>query len=674
MQIIFYEAKKMLFHQKGFLFILLSLLLMMIALVLGDNPANSGEELYGEEYSFYMNQLEGVYTPEKELFLEEEAKRILTAKITLQKLYNDYYDGKISEAHFKTNIEECEKIIKNERGFEVIYEQLLYIKESPENRYFMKTNGWNGILADKVLDLFLTVTILLLITPVFCYEYESKMDILVLTSEKGEKSYTLYKYFFALFAVAILCIINFIFRYCYYDIKYGLYHGDFPYQSLKFFGTSTKNISVMQAFLAISAIRTFGYLFFAQVIMFISNIVRKYSITVFFCAALILLPYFGLEQKYINLFPLPLAFMIATGFFEGNKNKWDQIIGENILVYKEISSTRLMLLVFSSMVICCLIYIFLFRQNKNIWNRLKIIKNLKIGRMIIFISVSVFFLSACSGKIQEKCLFNSSQRMSYETDDYRCYVDESDMENIRLVIENKITGEKNNLIRNPIKTLIREEQLIFGKGRYVYYMIYNVDKSQFRGENVDKVRVYELNLDTFKEKVIFEKNIGRSKDYFLGLNPSENLEWQFLNGTSAFFMNDDYLYFVGNDLRQVSRLTGNISVIDVPVNRNYAFDGENIYYINEKLILSKYNTKSKKYMEIPDIVTSYFILTDTEILYVNRADNHKIYVCNLKNHKITKLTDTSVQSFTCDQDYIYYLSNKDGEQHKAARKTAVTVY
>lgn len=61
-------------------------------------------------------------------------------------------------------------------------------------------------------------------------------------------------------------------------------------------------------------------------------------------------------------------------------------------------------------------------------------------------------------------------------------------------------------------------------------------------------------------------------------------------------MNDDYLYFVGNDLRQVSRLTGNISVIDVPVNRNYAFDGENIYYINEKLILSKYNTKSKKYM------------------------------------------------------------------------------
>lgn len=51
---------------------------------------------------------------------------------------------------------------------------------------------------------------------------------------------------------------------------------------------------------------------------------------------------------------------------------------------------------------------------------------------------------------------------------------------------------------------------------------------------MDKVRVNELNLDTFKEKVLFEKNIGRSKDYFLGLNPSENLEWQFLNGTSAF--------------------------------------------------------------------------------------------------------------------------------------------
>lgn len=453
----------MLFHQKGFLFILLSLLLMIAALAAGDVPANSVEELYGEEYSFYMNQLEGAYTPEKELFLEEEAERISEAKISLQKLYNNYYDGKISETYFKAGIEECERIIKNERGFEVIYEQLLYIKENPENRYFMKTNGWNGLLADKTLDLFLTVTILLLITPVFCYEYESKMDILVLTSRKGEKSYTLYKYFFALLIAAMLCFMNLCIRYCYYDIRYGLHNGDFPYQSIVFFGTSTRNISLMEAFLVISVIKVFGYLFFAQIIMFVSNIVRKYSITVFSCAALIILPYYGLEEKYINLFPLPLTFMTGTSLFEGSKYKWNQIIGESIITYKEVSSTHLIALFFGSIVICFFTYIFLIRKNKNIWNRLKIRRYLKIGSMVLFVCLSGFFLSACSAGSQKKCLFNSSQRMSYETESYHCYVDESDVENIRLVIENKITGEKNDLIRNPIKTLIREEQLIFGE-------------------------------------------------------------------------------------------------------------------------------------------------------------------------------------------------------------------
>ncbi|MFD1904795.1 hypothetical protein ACFSQ7_13205 [Paenibacillus rhizoplanae] len=63
---------------------------------------------------------------------------------------------------------------KNERGYELIYDQYTYIREHPADRYFLYRNGWDGLLSNDTLDLLWVLLVVLLVAPVYCYEYEKQ--------------------------------------------------------------------------------------------------------------------------------------------------------------------------------------------------------------------------------------------------------------------------------------------------------------------------------------------------------------------------------------------------------------------------------------------------------------------------------------------------------------------
>lgn len=665
MRIILYEAKKMLIHQKGLFFIGIFFLLSIVYLVVADKPFNNEIELFKKEYNYYLNKLEGINTTDKSNFLESEAEKITDAKIYLDNLYDEYYDGIVNDNDFNNKCLELGEILNNEKGFEEIYNQYIYVRENENNRYFLYTNGWNALLTNDNLDLFLTIIILLLITPVFCYEYNNKMDILVLTSIKGEKNYTFYKIIYVVLVVIFLCITTFIIKYTFYNQKYGLTNGIYPLQSLSYFGTGTKKISLIQTFFAVCGLKLFGFIFFALLIMFVSVLAKKYSITVFLCATFIFIPYLGIDIGRIYYIPLPLSFMLATRFFKGSEYKTDFFTKQKVAIFKEISTTTMLILLMIAIWLCvCMIY-FIKKHNKNIFINKH--KKLKQATVVIISCILILDLSGCSKTNTEKgCVFNTKTRRSYENENFRYYVDESDLENIRLVFEDKLTGEKKDLVRNPIKELMREEMLIFGKDYFVYYIKYDIDKSKspHLGGVTQNVTVVELDTRTFSEKIIFEKNNLNQINNFIELGTLHNQQWQFLKGLSAFFLDDNYLYFVTNsNIKQVNIKTHKISIIDIPSNKNIAYDGRFIYYIGDKLILSKYDTVLKINIEIPEIITPYFLLTDTEILFANRLDNSTIYSADLNGNIKDKILDKPVIWFTCNNNTITYQDKIDMNEY-----------
>ncbi|WWR15651.1 hypothetical protein V1224_14430 [Lachnospiraceae bacterium JLR.KK008] len=173
-----YEVKKIMLWQRGLFYIALVLLFGTVWLALSDNPLDIAMEQYKNEYEWYLEKVKGYCTEESSLYLEQEAERIAKAKERQNSLLENYYDGKISESEYKKGSREIEKILERQNGFEVIYQQYLYICENAGNRCFLQTNGWMGLLGKGTLHFILYLGILLIVTPVFCSEYSCRMGII----------------------------------------------------------------------------------------------------------------------------------------------------------------------------------------------------------------------------------------------------------------------------------------------------------------------------------------------------------------------------------------------------------------------------------------------------------------------------------------------------------------
>ena len=289
--------------------------------------------------------------------------------------------------------------------------------------------------------------------------------------------------------------------------------------------------------------------------------------------------------------------------------------------------------------------------------------------MLIF-CMAMFVLSGCtsSGRTGTSDIYNYSSRQSFENERYRFYVDQTDLKNIRIVFEDKKTGDKGNFVRNPMPSLTRVENNIYGNGMHVYYMKYDFDKSGFK-ENINRFSVIEVDTTNFQERIVFEKKLGTGKSTILGLVKASDQDWKFFTAIDSFFLDEHSFYFIGQgEIRRVDRLTGDMRVIlRIPVLRSVAFDGRTIYYINEKSQVVKYDTKTDSETVIPDLITRDFVLTDTELLFLNRKDQQKIYALDLRDSTFRKITDVPVQSIHCDGQSIFYVNKEDLKQYRIDR-------
>ena len=232
MELFTFELKKMLMKRRGLLLITLFFLFRLGSLVLLDSPANRDLELYREDYRFYLSKVEGPVTRDTAALLDEISQKIAEAGVELPKLYNSFYDGNLTREELLVQAAPYVERLEHKHGFQLLYDQFIYAREDPERRYLLYDNGWNGLLAEGRLDVMFVSLLLLIITPMFCYEYQCSMDVLNLTTQKGGRRLTMIKLLLAAGVVTILSLLNSTLEYAFYGVRYGLPHGDYPLQSL----------------------------------------------------------------------------------------------------------------------------------------------------------------------------------------------------------------------------------------------------------------------------------------------------------------------------------------------------------------------------------------------------------------------------------------------------------
>ena len=662
MSVFFYEWKKLMIYQRNLFYILAGLLISTVWLAVTDRPQNSGMEEYCKEYQWYLERLDGAYTEEKAAWLEQEAQAVTEARYARSGSQESYYSGQITAEQYERQIAEAGAVLAHEHGFEIAYRQYLYICENTGNRYFLKTNGWAGLFAAQTLDFPLFLVILILAATAFCSEYSCQMDALLRTAPQSRKS-ARYKVLMTLCAVFALCGGLALIRFVFFGMKYGLPHGEYPVQSIACFGGSTKNISLLAAYLMITILRCFGSVYLAALLLFTSVWVKKYALTVVIGVASTLILYIGLSRQICSRLPLPLPFLLATGFLEGASSVEDSLTGESIVTFSERSPQELLVLLGLSAACCALMVWWVLRQNTNCWQLgRKLARRCGAAALSLLVLLS---LSGCSAGKSANGIFNSSSSQSV-SETYSVIFDDQTR---AYSLKNRDIGALMDLPLSPLFGAFSDGESIkavYMDAPYIYYMVLQteqyVDRVGSYNSTSTQVSIVQFDTETFEEQVIFEKitDSGRS---LLGIDYTVGDTWMFLQTCYSFFLNDESLFFITNDgITEVGRTIQRTHMLDIPTKGNIAFDGRKIYFINENSLLTVYDTKTRKARPFQNMVAYDFCLTNQGLYFVNRMDSDCVYLCGRDGAHSLKISNDPALSVDYDSEKVTMILKSDGTE------------
>ena len=183
-----------------------------------------------------------------------------------------------------------------------------------------------------------------------------------------------------------------------------------------FRSTSEKSLTLAEAFVAAAVLRCFGAVMLAALLLFASVMVRKYALTALIGAAATLIPLIGLPEQFIFRLPLPLPFLLATGFLEGSRFAQGDG-GEAIAVFAEVSPWEFALVTGISAALTMLALHGTVRRSTNCWlleRKPRFGSKAKPAAALLLAVALLLPVTGCSSEAAETVVYNSAAQRSEE--------------------------------------------------------------------------------------------------------------------------------------------------------------------------------------------------------------------------------------------------------------------
>lgn len=646
-----YEWKKMLVYRRGLWMIALLLLAELFGVLLFTKPYDRVLEENRSVYDRYLEQVDGSLTQDKRVYLEGEMLRLSTAHENLEKLKQQYYAGSLSDVEYRQRFDLLSPEAADYTGFSKLYNQYVYVREE-ENRSFLYTGGWEVLLTDHEPDYLYMLLLIFLLSPVFCQEYSTQMDKLILTQKKSGCGIWRIKVLAAVSVTVILTAVLQIYDVVYCAVRFGLPHWEYSLQSVMSFGGTQKELTLGQAFWLQFLVKEFGYIYTAILILFLSVCLKKYSLSLMAGIAILPLPFLTANSADAFMrIPGPWALTIGSGYLKGSIVHLNHQTGESILAFSEVTWRELQLVLVYSAIIAGLMLFMIWRNNSN---RLR--KALRGAKVAVVLCGVFLILTGCDSTKEAELCYNTHTSDSYVRGDF---VVLSDMFNTFL-----IDTAAGKCFSFPPDAFTQETAFstgsIYGVGDKLYY-IKTTASSEGSGVSAQQQHVLmELDLCSLQEKAYYQWNTQNK--WFFGLLDRESMEAS-PNMISDFFLHGDYLYYVdGADsgLYRMNCLTGASEAYLTRQNTaNIAYDGQSIYYTDGYNRLVRQHIDSGK-LTVYDEVTAYdFLLTPDGIYFLNFRDGRRLYFWDEAAGETVKISDTPGYSVYWDKDFLW-LFTQDG--------------
>ena len=370
----------------------------------------------------------------------------------------------------------------------------------------------------------------------------------------------------------------------------------------------------------------------------------------------------GLSATTLCRLPIPLAFMLGTDYLSGSIKASDPLTGEEIAVFQEVSRYELFVLIVVSVLISMLAVLWLLIRNKNRWQGVGG-ESKRYCATVLCLAIVLLF-TGCSDGDASNISFNAASTGS--ANEYEVICDHAEQ---AYYLKNNSTGVTLDLVRSPLFGVFSGEDSV--KGYYMDYpdLYYTISETESHINRVGtynssftKVSVVKLNLETFKEEIIFEK-IADSGRSLLGIEYEVGDTWEFLQHHHSFFINENNIFFVGNGgITEVDRKSGIPQKLDLRASENIAFDGRYFYYIGNRSVLTKYDTQLGSTIPLAEVTAYDFCLDGQSIYYISMTDGYRVYQCSLDGESCKMVADIIALDVSCDETSIYIIHKGTGEQ------------
>ena len=511
------ELKKILFHHKGLLLLLIALAAYAVFCVGSGYDSSYVIDRNEDTYLTYMERWQGEITEEKAQEMEAE-----------------YAEATRSDDGRKA-------------AFLTIYNQYYYAKEDPAHRFLMDERGWDTLLTRDGVNVILLLFLLALCVPVFCGEYQCGMAQILRSCRNGRGRLAGIK-LCVMAALAVLATVLFqLVQFVVVALSVGLDGASYPLQSLSFFEHSPYLISVGQAYGIVVLSRCLGAAWFAILIALLSILFRQTVLTTFSGIAVSILPHLigGSFLKYV--LPLPAGLLAGTGYVWGTLTEvgydedWNLI---DIVTFPGITPEQFGFLIVLFLAIVCLLVWLCLRFYVG---RRKAISARPLLTAVLILCMTIS-LTGCghsnSSEITHDFLADASEGEN------STYTVELDMVENTITATSKATGEAILLTRDP-----------FGQSGAISSIYVDEDACYYAssGEVGDGFQIYRIDLKDFSTRLYFSTGSDNMATFW-GLFDHEPTVDELLadvGSVTSFVVDRNYIYYLqGGRLYKVFRWTG----------------------------------------------------------------------------------------------------------------------
>ena len=609
-----YEWKKMLICRRGAILMALVLAAQLVGLLGFTKAFDPVLEENRAVYDRYLAEVEGPLTDEKRSFLEENMNRLSENRKELEQLEQRYSMGEIDDAAYEQAFETLSAADRDFVGFGKLYSQYIFVREDGE-RSFLYPGGWETLLGSQQPQYLYLLLLVFLIVPVFCQEYSTQMDCILLTQRKSGRDSWKAKAGAVFLLVSVMTLLWELILTGYCAVRFGLPDWDYSLQSLVRFGTTAKRMPLWAAWLLQLGLKELGYLSAATWILFFSVLLRKYSVALMASIVFLVLPFLTVNANTAFL-RVPGPWALTLGPIYLITEKFYQNSFRMVQPFEEVSWTELELQAgLSCIILLAQLAVIRFKSTNYHFRSRKRASTAMLALMLVGI------LTGCGFTDQDAVIYNSDDSACFENESVEIYQTADSVTELR----DKETGMVYQL---PLDAQAEPEQItaFFAQNDSLYYLASH------------GAELKRMDLRTLQEHGV----VSWQKPYkwFFGL--MDALEDTQYRWTTGFFLHGNRMYYAqNNELFCLDLLTGQEQPMPQRMTgRNFAYDGTALYLTDVYSRLVRMDLDTGESRTVPQVVASYFRLTEDGIYYVNQQKGDTVWLWDGETtRQLSDLTD-----------------------------------